>query len=90
MRFEDMAPDVRPKVRKLAKDLCSMASTYKGVKEKACAECESPCMPGCELLKLLGMETQAPARISDVFATAGYSREHFAQRIINSMNRRKP
>ncbi len=90
MRFEDMTPDARKKVRKLAEDLCSMASTYKGVDEKACVECESPCVPGRELLKLLGVETQAPARIGDVFETASYSREHFAQKIINSMNRRRP
>ena len=90
MRLEDMTPDVRQKARKLAKDLCSMASTYKGVDEKACAECESPCVPGRELLKMLGVETQANARISDVFEPVSHSREHFAQKIINSMNRRKP
>ena len=89
MRLEDMTPDVRQKARKLAKGLCSMASTYKGVDEKACAECESPCVPGRELLKLLGMEVQTPARIGDVFEAASYSREHFAQKIINSMNRRR-
>ena len=90
MRFEDMTPDARQKVRKLVKGLCSMASTYKGVEENECVECESPYVPGRELLKLLGVETQAPARISDVFETASYSREHFAQKIINSMNRRRP
>lgn len=90
MRLEDMTPDVRQKARKLAKELCSMAGTYKGVDEKACAECESPCVPGRELLKLLGLETQAHARIGDVFEPVSHSREHFAQKIINSMNRRKP
>ena len=68
MRFEEMTPDVRQKVRKLAKGLCSLACTYKGVEEKACAECESPCVPGRELLKLLGLETQAHAQIGDVFS----------------------
>lgn len=90
MRLEEMTPDVRQKARRLAKGLCSLACTYKGVDEKACVQCESPCAPGRELLKLLGVETQAPARFRDVFEPVSHSREHFAQRIINSMNRRKP
>lgn len=90
MRLEDMTPDVRQKARKLAKELCSMAGTYKGVDEKACMQCESPCVPGRELLKLLEMEVQAHVRIGDVFEPVSHHREHFAQKIINSMNRRKP
>lgn len=89
MRLEELDPQVREKVRKLRSKLCEMAVSYKAVKPEECAECESPCEPGRELLKLLGMEAPHHERISDVFETVVHSRGRKTQRVVAAMNRRK-
>lgn len=89
-KLEEMTPEVREAVRRLKHKLCAEAESYKGVRPEKCQQCESPCCHGGELLKLLGMEPQALARISDVFESVRHSRGRIAQHVINSMNRGKP
>lgn len=83
-----MTPEVRDRVRKLRGKLCSLTDQYKGVLPESCQKCESPCTPGKELLKALGMERPAGRRMTDVFELVHHSRGRKAQKVIQAMNRR--
>ena len=79
---------MREKVRKLRGKLCSLAEEYKGVCPQVCQTCESTCMPGRELLKILGMERERPQMIADVFEPVHHARGRMHQKVIKAMNRR--
>lgn len=79
---------MREKVRKLRGKLCSLAEEYKGVCPQVCQTCESPCMPGRDLLKILGMERERPKMIADVFEPVHHARGRMHQKVIKAMNRR--
>lgn len=79
---------MREKVRKLRGKLCSLAEEYKGVAPQVCQTCESPCMPGRDLLKILGMERERPKMIADVFEPVHHARGRMHQKVIKAMNRR--
>lgn len=84
MRFEEMAPEVRTKVRKLRGKLCEKAEQYKGVKPEECQACESPCGYGMQMLDVLGMEKpEQEARKKETFV-----QDRRMRRIIRGMNRR--
>ena len=81
-----MTTDQRQRVRKLQGKLCAKAVGYKGVDEQACADCESPCGYGVELLSVLGMEKpQTPA---PVYPKVGMARKGGERRMIQGINGR--
>lgn len=79
---------MREKVRKLRGKLCSLAEEYKGVCPRVCQTCESPCVHGRELLRILGMEREEKPKIKDAFELVHHSRDRITQKIIQAMNRR--
>ena len=82
--MEDMAPDVREKVRKLRPKLCEMAVSYKSVKPEMCQQCASPCGYGMKMLDLLGMvKPERPENRKE-----GFYQDRRMQKIIRGMNRR--
>lgn len=83
-----MTPEVREKVRRMRTKLCSMAEEYKGVREKSCMQCESPCAHGRDLLKLLSIEPPHRLTVQDVFEPVHLGRDGKSRRIIKATNRR--
>lgn len=83
-----MTPEAREKVRRLRGKLCSLAEEYKGVCPRVCQTCESPCVHGRELMRILNMEREAQPKKTDVFEPVHHSRDRIAQKIIKAMNRR--
>lgn len=83
-----MTTDVREKVRRLRGKLCSLAEEYKGVSPQVCQRCESPCVPGREMLKALGMERKKSVMITDVFEPVHHSRDRITRKLIHGMNKR--
>lgn len=82
-----MSPEVREKIRKLQEKLCARTVEYKGVKEKMCETCESPCRYGGELLELLGKpKPQACAGVGAPDGVCGDA--HSMRRVKRSINRR--
>ena len=75
-------------MRRLRGKLCSLAEEYKGVCPRVCQTCESPCVHGQELLRILGMEREDQKRVQDVFEPVHHSRSRRTQKVIQSMNRR--
>ena len=84
MRLEDMAPDVREKVRRMRPKLCELAVQYKSVKPEMCQKCASPCGYGMEMLDAMGMEK--PEREAQRKET--FMQDRRMRRIIKGMNRR--
>lgn len=90
MKFEQMPEDVREKVQKMRKSLCEVPVEHLGVREEVCMACVSPCGPGREMLRLLGLpQPQEPARMADVFEPVSHSRGRRADKIVHAMNRRR-
>ena len=83
-----MTPEVREKARKLRQKLCTEAEEYKGVRPESCKNCESPCQPGKDLLKLLGLDAPKHAQIGDVFEVVHLGRDVKMRRIIRATNRK--
>lgn len=79
---------MREQVRRLRGKLCSLAEEYKGVCPRVCQACESPCIHGRELLKILKMERETPENRNGVFELVHHSRDRITQKIIRAMNRR--
>lgn len=91
MKFGEMPEEVREKVQKLRKCLCEVPVEHLGVREEVCMACVSPCGPGREMLRLLGLpQPQEPARMADVFEPVTHARGRKAERIVHAMNRRRP
>lgn len=82
-----MTQDQRQRVRKLQDKLCTRATRYKGVNEKACAQCESPCGYGVEMLSCLMVEPPKRWRERDGSCSIELVRSRKTRRIIRSMNK---
>lgn len=80
---------MRDRVRRLRGKLCSLTDQYKGVLPESCQKCESPCAPGKELLKALGMEPEARERPWDAFEPVHHARGRLTRKVIQAMNRRQ-
>lgn len=83
-----MTLETREKVRRLQNKLCAMAVEYKGVKPQACADCESPCGYGMELLDALGME-RPKGEQPEACEKVPFSHDRRMRRILRAMNRRR-
>lgn len=81
-----MTTEQRARVRKLQDKICTRAVEYKGVREKECARCESPCGYGVELISCLGVEQVKPQAVELPQTVVG--RAHSMRRVIRSINRR--
>ena len=82
-----MTVEQRQQVRKLRDKLCIQAEKYKGVDERACAHCESPCNPGMELLKVLGIEQPESWMMRGTSHETGIVRMGSMRRIVKSTNK---
>lgn len=82
-----MTVEQRQRVRKVNDKLCVKAAKYKGVDEKACANCESPCAYGVEMLAALGMDAPRRWKERDGGAGASVIPSRSTRRIMRSINK---
>lgn len=82
-----MTVEQRQRVRKVYGKLCVKPAKYKGVDERACAGCESPCAYGVEMLDALGMDAPQRWKERDGGAGASVIPSRSTRRIMRSINK---